>query len=73
MDHEFQLNMQIKNMESEVANRKENNREDRKDQRADRQAQNQQAIKRGESLKKFESAGNDVIGGGLGLERFDPR
>ena len=29
--------------------------------------------KRGESLKNFESSGNDVVGGGMGLSQFDPR
>ena len=43
------------------------------DRREDTKAQNNQAIKRGESLKKFESSGNDVVGGGMGLSSFDPR
>jgi len=73
MDHEFQINMQLKNMDNEVLDRRETQKEDRLDQREDRKAQNQQAIKKGESLKKFESSGNDVVGGGLGLNRFDPR
>ena len=73
MDHEFQLNMQLRGMENEIIDKRDTNREDRKDQRVDKQAENQQAIKKGESLKKFESSGNDVVGGGLGLERFDPR
>jgi hypothetical protein len=73
MDHEFQLNMQLRGMENEIIDKRDNNREDRKDQRIDKQAENQQAIKKGESLKKFESSGNDIIGGGLGLERFNPR
>jgi len=73
MDHEFQLNMQLRGMENETIDKRDANREDRKDQRVDKQAENQQAIKKGESLKKFESSGNDVVGGGLGLERFNPR
>jgi len=73
MDHEFQLNMQLRGMENEIIDKRDTNREDRKDQRVDRQAENQQAIKKGESLKKFESSGNDITGGGLGLDKFDPR
>ena len=73
MDHEFQINMQLRGMENETIDKRDKQKEDRKDQREDTKAQNQQAIKRGESLKKFESSGNDVVGGGLGLERFDPR
>ena len=73
MDHEFQLNMQLRGMENEIIDKRDTNREDRKDKRVDRQAENQQAIKKGESLKKFESSGNDITGGGLGLDKFDPR
>jgi hypothetical protein len=39
--------------------------EDRKD--------NREVIKSGDSVKKFESSGNDIVGGGIGLESFDPR
>jgi len=73
MDHEFQINMQLSGMENETIDKRDDKRESRKDKREDMKAQNNQAIKRGESLKKFESSGNDVVGGGLGLERFDPR
>jgi hypothetical protein len=70
MDHEFQINMRLRSMENEIIDKRDSNREDRKDQRIDKQAQNQQAIKKGESLKKFESSGNDIVGGGLGLDKF---
>jgi hypothetical protein len=73
MDHELQINLQLRNMENETIDKRDSKREDRKDQRQDKQAENQQAIKRGESLKKFESAGNDITGGGLGLDKFNPR
>jgi hypothetical protein len=73
MDHEFQLNMQLRGMENEIIDKRDTNREDRKDQRVDKQAENQQAIKKGESIKKFESSGNDITGGGLGLDKFNPR
>ena len=73
MDHEFQLNMQLRGMENEIIDKRDTNREDRKDQRVDKQAENQQSIKKGESIKKFESSGNDITGGGLGLDKFNPR
>ena len=73
MDHELQINLQLRNMENETIDKRDEKREDRKDQRQDKQAENQQAIKRGESLKKFESSGNDITGGGLGLDKFNPR
>ena len=73
MDHEFQINMQLKNMDNEVLDKRETKKENRIDQREDTKAQNQQAIKKGETLKKFESSGNDVVGGGIGLNQFDPR
>ena len=73
MDHELQINLQLRNMENETIDKRDSKREDRKDQRQDKQAENQQAIKRGESLKKFESSGNDITGGGLGLDKFNPQ
>ena len=27
----------------------------------------------GENTKKFESSGNDILGGGLGLDKFSPQ
>jgi len=39
--------------------------EDRKD--------NREVIKSGDSVKKFESSGNDIVGGGMGLESFGPK
>jgi len=73
MNHEFELSMKLSEKENETLNSRESGREDRKDERIDRQAENQQAIKKGESLKKFESSGNDIVGGGLGLDKFSPR
>ena len=58
MDHELQINLQLKGMDNESAEKRDKMKEE---------------TKRGESVKKFESSGNDVVGGGLGLERFNPR
>jgi hypothetical protein len=77
MNHEFELNIRLNGLENETLNNRESQREDRKDERVDRQAahQDRAADKKnsGESLKKFESSGNDIIGGGLGLDKFTPR
>ena len=71
MELEFDLNAKLKGMESEVAGRLETTREDRKDARVDRQAMHQAALvdkrKQGDSLKKFESSGNDIVTGDVGL------
>jgi len=74
MQFEFDLNSRVKTMEREITERSENKREDRKDDRVDRQAAHQKEMidqrKKGESLKKFESSGNDILTGGANLERF---
>ena len=76
MTLEFELNFKLKGMESEVASESEAIREDRKDDRVDKQAAHQKDMidqrNGGESLKKFESSGNDIVTGGAGLDRFTP-
>ena len=73
---EFELNSRVKGMEKEINNERESMREDRKDQRVDRQAAHQKQMigqrKQGDSLNNFESSGNDIITGGVGLDRFTP-
>ena len=73
MDHEFQINMQLNAAQDRTIDRRDSQKEDRKDEREERKQKHQKEIKQGESLKKFESSGNDVVGGGLGLERFNPK
>ena len=74
MAYEFELNSRLKDMEREVASRLEQVREDRKDQRVDRQAMHQKEMidqrSTGDSLKKFESSGNDIVTGDAGVDRF---
>ena len=71
MELEFELNSRLKGMESQVAGQREVVKEDRKDARVDRQAMHQAALveqrKQGDSLKKFESSGNDIVTGDIGL------
>ena len=74
MQYEFNLNSQLKGMERENKIQDESMREDRKDQRVDRQAAHQRDMieqrKQGDSLKKFESSGNDILTGGANMEKF---
>ena len=74
MNHEFNLNSQLKQMDVTNLNTRENIREDRKDARVDRQAMHQKEMinqrTEGSSLKKFESSGNDIITGGANTDRF---
>jgi hypothetical protein len=71
---EFELNSGIKKEEREIAGKLESVREDRKDQRIDRQAAYQKEMinqrTEGNSLKKFESSGNDILTGDAGIDRF---
>jgi len=72
MQFEFELNSQLEGMKQQNNNQMEGMREDRRDQRVDRQAGHQMQMidkrKEGESLKKFESSGNDILTGGAGME-----
>ena len=74
---EFEINQRLKGEESRLANQMEAIREDRKDLRVDRQANHQKEMieqrKKGDSLKNFESSGNDIITGGAGIGKFGPR
>ena len=77
MEREFQYNMQLKNMEVEGLKSRESKKEDRKDERTRIQASQQSELidqrKSGGSPKNFESAGNDIIGGGFNLGAFEPK
>lgn len=74
MQLEFELNSRLQSGERELKDRQEATREDRKDSRVDKQAQYQKDLvdkkNQGESLKKFESSGNDIVGGGAGLGKY---
>ena len=77
MELEFQMNMQLKSMEVEAQKSKEKEKEDRKDERTRIQATQQSELidqrKSEKPPKNFESAGNDILGGGFDLGTFDPR
>jgi len=77
MELEFQMNMQLKSMEVEAVKGKEKEKEDRKDERTKIQATQQSELidqrNNQKPPKNFESAGNDILGGGFDLGVFDPK
>ncbi len=76
MQLEFQYNMQLKGVEVEGMKSREKEKEDRKDERTKIQATQQSEMidqrNSGKPPKNFESAGNDILGGGFDLGSFDP-
>tara|TARA_R100001594_G_scaffold31640_1_gene58922 strand:+ start:565 stop:2961 length:2397 start_codon:yes stop_codon:yes gene_type:complete len=76
MQFEFELNKRLEGMQQQKDDDKEKEREDRKDLRVDRQAKHQMDMieqrKQGDTDKKFESSGNDILTGGAGIEKFSP-
>ena len=77
MELEFNYNMQLKGMETEMTKSKEKEKEDRKDQRTKIQATQQSEMidqrNNQKPPKNFESAGNDTMGSGFNMETFDPK
>ena len=77
MQLEFQMSMQLKSLEVDGQKSKEKEKEDRKDERTRIQASQQSELidqrKTNKPPKNFESAGNDILGGGFNLGSFDPR
>ena len=63
MQFEFDLNASLRDQERESAEKMEGMKEQGKDRRENVKA----------SAKKFESSGNDILGGGLGLDKFSPQ
>jgi len=77
MQLEFQMQMQLEQVKGQTNTNKEKEKEDRKDERTRIQASQQSELidqrKSGKAPKNFESAGNDILGGGFNLGSFDPR
>lgn len=77
MQLEFDLNMKLKGVEAETYKAKEGFKEDRKDERTKIQASQQSQLidqrHNATGPKDFESAGNDIMGGGFGLNSFEPK
>ena len=76
MQFEFELNSKLEGMKQDTSMRMELSREDRRDQRVNMQADRQKEMieqrKADKPPKNFESAGNDILGGGFDLGSFDP-
>jgi len=74
---EFQYNMQLKGVEVDGIKDREKQKEDRKDERTKIQATQQSEMieqrNSGKPPKNFESAGNDILGGGFDLGSFEPK
>ena len=73
---EFEYSMQLKGIEVDGMKEREKQKEDRKDERTKIQATQQSEMieqrNSGKPPKNFESAGNDILGGGFDLGSFDP-
>tara|TARA_R110001592_G_scaffold156209_2_gene386500 strand:+ start:3821 stop:6238 length:2418 start_codon:yes stop_codon:yes gene_type:complete len=74
---EFEINQQLQGIDQDKVDGKEKMKEDRKDERTRIQASQQSELieqrKTGKPPKSFESSGNDILGGGIGMEDFIPR
>jgi hypothetical protein len=74
---EFDYSMRLKGVEVEGIKGREKQKEDRKDERTKIQATQQSEMidqrNGGKPPKNFESAGNDILGGGFDLGAFGPR
>ena len=77
MQLEFDMNMRLEQMKSQTVGQKDKEKEDRKDQRTKIQATQQSEMidqrNNQKPPKNFESASNDIMGGGFDLGAFDPR
>ena len=65
MDHEFNINMQVRQMEDGSVPATDVMKEDRKDKREDKKIRER---KQPRQPKNFESAGNDIIGQGISMD-----
>ena len=76
MELEFNYNMRLKGIEVDGMKNREKEKEDRKDERTKIQASQQSELidqrKKDKPPKNFESAGNDILGGGFDLGAFEP-
>ena len=77
MAQEFEYNLQLKGMETDILKQRESQKEDRKDGRSKMEASQQSELieqrKNNTPPKNFESSGNDIIGGGFDLGTFEPK
>ena len=74
MQFEFEINSKLQQSQKDQLSSSEKQKEDRKDERTRIQASQQSELidqrKSGKAPKKFESSGNDILDGNLGLSSF---
>ena len=63
MQFEFDLNTQLRDKERDSTEKLESMKEQGRDRR--------EKVK--QDTKKFESSGNDILGSGMGLDKFNPQ
>ena len=77
MQFEFDLNMRMNSVHNQQQTTKDKTTEDRKDKRETIKSTQKGELERqknvGKPTKRFESSGNDILGGGLGLDKFNPQ
>ena len=77
MNHEFELNKQMQQMQDNTRMTAETQKEDRLDKRKEMEGKQKSELEvqkqTGRPAKRFESSGNDILGGGLGLDKFSPQ
>ena len=71
MDHEFNLSMQMKQMDNQIQDKKDSLKENRKDERI--KLQGNERRKSQNSAKSFESSGNDILGEGIDMSAFNQK
>jgi hypothetical protein len=76
MGLEFEYNMQLKGIDAQQRQQMESRKELARDARQERQGQIQSDLvnqRQNNGPNNFESSGNDIVGGGIGLGSFDPK
>ena len=68
MQYEFDLNQKLRDDERQSTEKMEGMKEAGKNMRENVKQQNTP-----KPPKKFESSGNDILGGGMGLDKFNPQ
>ena len=70
LEREAEVKKELMRLEYELSMGLKGAEDDRKDIREDKKLETQKQIKEGETVKKFESSGNDVLTGGAGMSKF---
>jgi hypothetical protein len=77
MQFEFDLNMKMQGVQDQAKKDEATQKEDRLDERekikGKQKTELEQVKQTNRPTPKFESSGNDILGGGLGLDKFTPK